>query len=176
MIVVFIWELSSRRKEVSGVDRRRPVVQLLINTVNVALGPVVGPVGRLATMGRTFEGFGSDPYIAGTLAAETIRGMQENVIACIKHLVGYEQETNRVPIGDNTSISSNIDDKTMHELYFWPFMDAVHAGVGSAMGSYNKVNGSYSCQNSKVMNGLLKTEAGFQGVCGCKLQIDRGMG
>lgn len=44
------------------------------------------------------------------------------------------------------TISSNIDDKTMHELYLWPFADAVRAGVGSIMCSYNQVNNSYSCQ------------------------------
>lgn len=51
----------------------------------------------------------------------------------------------------------------MHELYMWPFADAVRAGVGSVMCSYNQVNNSYGCQNSKLMNGLLKGELGFQG-------------
>jgi beta-glucosidase len=51
----------------------------------------------------------------------------------------------------------------MHELYLWPFADAVHAGVGSVMCSYNQVNNSYSCQNSKLLNNLLKDELGFQG-------------
>jgi beta-glucosidase len=61
------------------------------------------------------------------------------------------------------AISSNIDDVTMHELYLWPFADAVRAGVGSIMCSYNQVNNSYSCQNSKLLNDLLKNELGFQG-------------
>jgi beta-glucosidase-like glycosyl hydrolase len=51
----------------------------------------------------------------------------------------------------------------MHELYLWPFADAVRAGVGSIMCSYNQVNNSYSCQNSKLLNNLLKDELGFQG-------------
>lgn len=51
----------------------------------------------------------------------------------------------------------------MHELYLWPFADAVHAGVGSVMCSYQNINGSYGCQNSKTLNGLLKTELGFRG-------------
>lgn len=51
----------------------------------------------------------------------------------------------------------------MHELYLWPFADAVRAGVGSFMCSYNQVNNSYSCQNSKLLNNLLKDELGFQG-------------
>jgi beta-glucosidase len=61
------------------------------------------------------------------------------------------------------AVSSNVDDKTMHELYLWPFQDAVLAGSASIMCSYNRVNNSYGCQNSKTLNGLLKTELGFQG-------------
>lgn len=51
----------------------------------------------------------------------------------------------------------------MHELYLWPFADAIRAGLGSIMCSYNQVNNSYACQNSKLLNGLLKGELGFQG-------------
>lgn len=51
----------------------------------------------------------------------------------------------------------------MHELYLWPFYDAVLAGSASVMCSYQRINNSYSCQNSKTLNGLLKTELGFQG-------------
>jgi beta-glucosidase len=51
----------------------------------------------------------------------------------------------------------------MHELYLWPFADGVHAGTANIMCSYNRVNNSHSCANSKVLNGLLKTELGFQG-------------
>lgn len=61
------------------------------------------------------------------------------------------------------SMSSNVDDKTLHELYLWPFADAVRAGVGSVMCSYQQANNSYGCQNSKLMNDLLKNELGFQG-------------
>lgn len=52
----------------------------------------------------------------------------------------------------------------MHELYLWPFADAVKAGAGFVMESYNRINDSYASQNSKTQNGLLKTELGFQGV------------
>lgn len=51
----------------------------------------------------------------------------------------------------------------MHELYMWPFMDGVRAGAASVMCSYNRLNNSYGCQNSKVMNGILKTELEFNG-------------
>lgn len=51
----------------------------------------------------------------------------------------------------------------MHEVYNWPFVDAVHAGVGAIMCSYQQINNSYGCQNSKMMNGILKGEMGYQG-------------
>ena len=135
---------------------------------NVALGPVVGPLGRIAKMGRNWEGFSNDPYLSGKLTGETIHGMQESTIVCLKHFLAYEQETSRnppflLPNSYNQSVSSNLDDKTMHELYLWPFQDAVQAGVGSVMCSYNRINNSYACQNSKTLNGLLKGELGFQG-------------
>lgn len=51
----------------------------------------------------------------------------------------------------------------MHELYLWPFQDLVKAGVGAVLSSYNRINGSYACQNSYTQNYLLKTELAFQG-------------
>lgn len=131
---------------------------------NIALGPVAGPLGRIALGGRNWEGFSVDPYLSGIMTAETIRGMQDaGVIASLKHLVGNEQETWRRPYNNTQAASSNIDDQTMHELYLWPFMDGVRAGAACAMCSYNRINNSYACQNSKLMNGLLKTELEFQG-------------
>ncbi|KAJ5929025.1 hypothetical protein N7454_006873 [Penicillium verhagenii] len=137
--------------------------------VNIALGPVVAPLGRTTTNGRNWEGAASDPYLSGVLAARTVEGMQgQGVISSVKHFIGYEQELYRNPStnSDNEtvlSVSSNIDDKTMHETYMWPFQDALKAGAGNIMCSYNRVNNSYACQNSKTLNGLLKTELGFNG-------------
>ncbi len=136
---------------------------------HVALGPVVGPLGRAAYGGRNWEGFSPDPYLTGVAAEQTITGMQQSGIqACLKHYIGYEQESQRNPSlsADNVTIeavSSNIDDRTIHELYLWPFANGVRAGVASIMCSYNRLNGSYACQNSKTQNGLLKGELGFQG-------------
>ncbi|KAL2063096.1 hypothetical protein VTL71DRAFT_6168 [Oculimacula yallundae] len=135
----------------------------------IFLGPVIGPIGRIAEGGRNWEGFSNDPYLCGGLAAETVRGIQENgVVASTKHFIGNEQELNRNPSTNNQSqrveaLSSNIDDKTLHELYLWPFQDTVRAGTGNIMCSYQRVNNSYGCQNSKLQNGVLKEELGFQG-------------
>ena len=134
--------------------------------VNVLLGPCVGPLGRMPAGGRNWEGFGADPYLQGVAAAETIKGIQsEGIMATIKHYIGNEQEHYRqahewaLP----NALSSNIGDRTLHELYLWPFADAVKAGVASVMCSYQMTNNSYSCGNSKLLNGILKDELGFQG-------------
>ncbi|EDU44274.1 BglX Beta-glucosidase-related glycosidase [Pyrenophora tritici-repentis] len=139
----------------------------------IMLGPVAGPLGRSAYAGRNWEGFSSDPYLSGIAMEETIHGAQDaGVQACAKHWIGNEQEIQRNPSYstgvDKTAhsaaaLSSNIDDRTMHELYMWPFANAVKARAASFMCSYQRINGSYGCQNSKSQNGLLKTELGFQG-------------
>jgi beta-glucosidase len=126
-------------------------------------------LGKHALGGRNWEGFSPDPYLTGAAFATTIKGMQSvGAQSCAKHFIGNEQETQRNPSSTPNgmtieAISSNIDDRTMHELYLWPFADAVRAGVSAIMCSYNRVNQTYSCENSKILNGLLKGELGFQG-------------
>lgn len=131
--------------------------------VDVQLGPVVGPIGRSPEGGRNWEGYSPDPVLSGVAVYETVKGMQDaGIMACTKHYIANEQEHFRQPT-DIPAISSNIDDTTMHELYLWPFADAVRAGTGSIMCSYNQINNSYGCQNSYILNHLLKNELGFQG-------------
>jgi beta-glucosidase len=136
--------------------------------VNVILGPTIGPIGRKPRGGRNWEGFGADPVLQAHGGALTVKGIQENgVIATAKHFLGNEQEEYRmdiIPHGLMKAISSNIDDRTLHELYAWPFAEAVRAGVGAVMASYNDVNGSDDSQNSMLLNGILKDEIGFQGL------------
>jgi beta-glucosidase len=152
-------ELMYQRGEAHGQEAR-------LKQINVLLGPAMGPIGRSPLGGRNWEGFGSDPVLQGIAAAETIKGIQSaGVMATAKHWVGNEQEHFRQAREWFTpnAISSNIDDRTLHELYAWPFQDSIRAGVASIMCSYNQVNNSYACQNSKLMNGILKDEFGFQG-------------
>ncbi|RAL66098.1 hypothetical protein DID88_005756 [Monilinia fructigena] len=66
-------------------------------------------------------------------------------------------------IPNNFLSLQNVEDRTLHELYMWPFYNAIRSGVANVVCSYNRVNQSYACQNSKLLNGLLKTELGFQG-------------
>ncbi|TKA27515.1 hypothetical protein B0A50_04345 [Salinomyces thailandicus] len=152
-------QLMHARGKALGLEAR-------LKGIHVLLGPSMGPLGRLPAGGRNWEGFGADPVLQGYGAAETIRGIQESgVIATAKHYVGNEQEHFRQSWewGTPNAISSQIDDRTLHEIYAWPFAESVRAGVGSVMCSYNQVNNSYACQNSKLLNGVLKDELGFQG-------------
>ncbi len=59
--------------------------------------------------------------------------------------------------------SSNVDDRTQHEIYVAPFLRSIMAGVTSVMCSYNLINGTYACENNNTINGILKDELGFQG-------------
>ena len=102
-------------------------------------------------------------YFVEGLSKSLIRGIIGLLFFCSQHYIAYEQETDRNPSGNNQSVSSNLDDKTLHEVYLWPFMDGIHAGTGSIMCSYNRVNNTYACENSKTMNGILKGELDFQG-------------
>ncbi|KAH8831573.1 beta-glucosidase [Flagelloscypha sp. PMI_526] len=125
--------------------------------VHVALGPMMN-LARVAQGGRNWEGFGADPYLVGEGAYETIMGIQsQGVQATAKHYIGNEQEHFR-----ETS-SSNIDQRTLHELYAYPFLRSVQANVASVMCSYNYLNGTYACENDYVQNTVLKGEFGFAG-------------
>lgn len=95
--------------------------------VDVMLGPAIGPLGRTPDGGRNWEGFGPDPSLSGFLVAETIKGIQDTgVIACAKHFILNEQERFRqgpeardFGYDVDESLSSNVDDVTMHEMYLW---------------------------------------------------------
>ncbi|KAK4126918.1 glycoside hydrolase family 3 protein [Parathielavia appendiculata] len=132
--------------------------------INVALGPVAGPLGRVVKGGRNWEGLSSDPYLAGAGMGAITRGIQDaGVIATPKHWLLNEQEYRRRWTPVSEAISANVDDRTLHELYAFPFMDALREGAGAVMCSYQRANHSYACQNSKLLNGILKTELGFEG-------------
>ncbi|KAH7313626.1 glycoside hydrolase superfamily [Stachybotrys elegans] len=156
----FNTELARRRAHFMGKEAKA-------KGVNVLLGPAIGPMGRVVEAGRTWEGFSIDPYLMGDMVYETVSGIQgAGVIATTKHFIAQEQETHRLATRQGPfqeAVSSNIDDRTMHEQYLWPFYDAVRAGTGSIMCSFNRLNNTYACQNSKALNGMLKGDLGFQG-------------
>ncbi|PFH60523.1 hypothetical protein XA68_10837 [Ophiocordyceps unilateralis] len=102
--------------------------------------------------------------VRSVLNAETIAGFQEaGIITSLKHFIANEQETFRRPYGGVEAVSSNLDQRTLHEYYLWPFVDGVRAGAGSVMCAYNRLNGSYACDDAELLNGILKTELAFSG-------------
>ena len=126
--------------------------------IHVALGPAMN-MQRNPQGGRIWESYGDDPFLSGTVATQVIKGIQSNgVIACAKHFVGNDQETNR------KNSSSNIKEQALWEIYMEPFYRSVKdAEVGAIMAGYNAVNGTYCVNNSKIINEYLKEKIGFQG-------------
>ncbi|CAE6699589.1 glycoside hydrolase family 3 C-terminal domain-containing protein [Paraburkholderia haematera] len=110
--------------------------------------------------GRTFEYMGEDPVLSGTMsAARTVGTQSQKVIATIKHYAMNDQETNR-----NTA-DSQVDERTLRETELLAFEIGVKEGQpGSVMCSYNKLNGTYACENPYLLTDVLKTEWGFKGV------------
>ncbi|SDN46049.1 glycoside hydrolase family 3 C-terminal domain-containing protein [Actinacidiphila guanduensis] len=126
----------------------------------VDLGPTIN-IDRDPRWGRAFESIGEDPYLNGQLGAADIRGVQSTgVMAQVKHLAVYNQETNRNTPSDN----AQIGDKALQEIYLPAFRDAVQQGAASSvMCSYSTVNGTYACQNPYLLNTTLRQQFGFQG-------------
>lgn len=127
--------------------------------VHIVLGPGVN-IYRSPLCGRNFEYYGEDPYLASETAAEYIRGVQgEGVMATIKHFCGNNQEY------DRHHVSSDIDERTLHEIYLPAFRKAVEdAEVGAVMSSYNLVNGQHMTENRNLSIGVLREQWGFEGI------------
>jgi beta-glucosidase len=128
---------------------------------NVILGPGVSS-SRTPLAGRTPEYLGEDSLLSGTLATADIKGIQtgnpdEPVMAVIKHYIANEQEL------DRQTSSSNMDGRTLREVYNAPFRIAISkANPGGVMCAYDQVNGTYACENP-ILNNLLKGDTHFDG-------------
>jgi beta-glucosidase len=130
--------------------RDRNVALVLAPTVNIQRVPLAG---------RTFECFSEDPFLSARAAVAFITGVQSRRVgACVKHYVANEQEHQR------HTISSELDERTLREIYLPPFEAAVRdAGVRSVMGAYNFVNGVHACAHHGLLVDVLKREWGFEG-------------
>jgi beta-glucosidase len=134
---------------------------------NVLLGPALD-IARTPLAGRLPEAFGEDPYLTGVLGAAYVRGVQENVVAMVKHFVVNNFETGRTGAGwpppdRGPAVDVHITRRALEEIYFPPFRRALtDACAGSVMGSYNQVNGCYACQHPELM-ATLKDQWGWEG-------------
>lgn len=127
--------------------------------VNALLGPAVN-LKRHPLCGRNFEYFAEDPVLSGELGASYVQGAQENgIAACPKHYIANNQERGRF------SVSSEMDERTMRELYLAPFERVVKkADPWSIMCAYNRINGVYASESKQLLNDILRREWGFDGV------------
>lgn len=126
--------------------------------LGVVLGPAVN-IKRSPLCGRNFEYFSEDPYLAGEMSAAYINGVQSrNVGTSIKHFAANNQEHRRM------SSSSNVDERTLREIYFPAFEISVRKSQPwTVMCSYNRINGVYASENPWLLTDVLRKEWGFEG-------------
>lgn len=124
--------------------------------VDVLLGPGIN-IKRSPLCGRNFEYFSEDPYLSGILGKEYIKGMQERGIGvCLKHFCANNLEYNR------KEQTSDVDERTLREIYYKPFEIACEAKPVSIMCSYNRINGVRGSEYKKGFE-VLRNEFGFEG-------------
>jgi beta-glucosidase len=148
------WDPDLARKLGEGLGR-----DARARSVNFLLGPGVN-IARSPISGRNFEYLSEDPYLNATMVVPFIEGVQsQGVAATVKHYALNDQEFNR------HNASSDVDERTMREIYLPAFEAAVTKGhVAAVMNSYNLVNGTHATQNDFLDLKILKGEWGFQGV------------
>lgn len=127
--------------------------------VNMILGPGAN-IKRVALCGRNFEYFSEDPVLAGEMAAAYIRGAEAcGVATSLKHFAANNQERDRL------TVSAEIDERTLREIYLKPFEIAVKKGKpSSVMTSYNKINAVWAAENRHILCEILKREWNYGGV------------
>ena len=127
--------------------------------INVNLGGNINLTGREPRDGRTFETSGEDPYLAGEITAQHLLGIQDQyIIAGVKHYAFNDQETGR------TQANALIDDRSARESDLLAFDVALsNSNAQMVMCAYSLVNGIYNCQNSHLLNDILKGDMGFNG-------------
>ena len=125
----------------------------------VLLAPTVN-MQRSVANGRNFECYGEDPMLTARLATAYIKGLQaKGVAATIKHFAANESEIER------TTSSSEVDERTLREVYLIPFEMAVKsAGTWAVMSAYNKVNGTYCAENEWLLTKVLRNDWGYDGI------------
>jgi beta-glucosidase len=121
-------------------------------------GPAMNII-RDPRTGRSFEYFTEDPFLNGQITAAYTRGLQSQKVAVIlKHYICNNQELNR------HGLDIHVSERAMREIYMPGFKEAVvNADAKIIMGAYNKVNGTYSCENEFILNEVLRDDWGFEG-------------
>ncbi len=128
------------------------------NNVDLLLAPGVN-IKRRPLCGRNFEYFSEDPFLTGALASEYVKGLQDKGIgACVKHYCANNSEY------DRNAISSEVDERTLREIYLTAFEMTMKHKPWAVMCSYNPINGIYASENKYMLNDVLRNELGFDGM------------
>jgi len=127
--------------------------------ISILLGPGVN-IARIPSCGRNFEYFGEDPFLAGTLASAYVEACNKRGLICtVKHMAVNNSEY------DRHKISSDLDERTLREIYLPAFEMAVKKGkTRGIMSAYNPVNGVWASENRKLLTEILREEWGFEGM------------
>lgn len=114
---------------------------------------------RASKGARNFEYLGEDPYLSSEMLVPFVKAVQEGgVIPTVKHYVGNDQEFDRY------TVSTEMDERTLREIYLPPFKAAVQrAGIKAVMTGYNPFQGTYCTENAFIID-ILKKEWGFKGM------------
>ena len=133
--------------------------EVVAKGARVHLAPTIN-LHRTPVGGRNFECMSEDPYLTAITAREYVLGVQsQGVASCIKHFVGNDTEFERM------TIDSQIDERTLREMYLLPFEHAVRdAHVMSIMTSYNRINGPYAADSTWLLRDVLRGEWKFDGM------------
>lgn len=122
-------------------------------------------IARDPRWGRIAEGSGEDTYLGSRMAEAYVRGYQgknlkdkNTILSCVKHFALYgAAEAGRDY--NTTDMSLN----RMYNEYLPPYKAAFDAGSGSAMSSFNDINGVPATGNRWLMTDLLRKQWGFKG-------------
>ena len=112
---------------------------------------------RHPAWGRAQETYGEDPHHVGEMGAALTRGLQQHVMACVKHFACNSMENARF------TIDVEVDEVALHEVYLPHFRRIVEEGIASVMSAYNSVNGEWCGQSRALLHDVLRDEWGFEG-------------
>ncbi len=149
---------NSWSKEIAYLDGKIIADECVEADVDVLLAPGVN-IKKTPLCGRNFEYFSEDPLLTGELAKSFVSGVQDKGVGtCVKHFALNNRETEKL------EQSSEVDERTLNEIYLTPFEKVLEANPSTIMCSYNPVNGVYCAENKHLLKDILRDRFKYQGV------------